>query len=94
MEALSKRVQQVEEDVSVLKTQMDAFREDIVALRTHLRQIDERTFRGERLMMELQIEQRRASRLLEAVAEKLNVPPIPTPTPTPAPLVLTTEPKK
>lgn len=90
--ALSKRVQQVEVDVSALKSQMDIFREDMTSLRTHLRQIDERTVRGERLLMEMQIEQRRASRVLEAVADRLGVPPLSTPTP--IPFVLATEPKE
>ena len=81
--ALSKRVQQVEGDVSSLRSEVTAFKEDMTVLRTQIRQIDERTLRGERLMMEMQIEQRHMARVLDAVAAKLEIPPVLAPTPIP-----------
>lgn len=74
--ALSQRLQQVEGDVRVLK-------QDHAILRDHIRQIDERTLRGERLMMEMQMEQRHMARTLDAIAQKLDIQPLATLTPLP-----------
>jgi SMC interacting uncharacterized protein involved in chromosome segregation len=80
---LQSRVEQVEGDVRALKYEVDTVRQDLTALTISMRQIDERTIRGEKLLMEMQGEQRRTNRLLEGIAAKLEVPPTFAPTPVP-----------
>lgn len=52
---------------------MDDLGEDLSALRTTVKHVDERTLRGEAVMLSMQLSQRRVERVLDAVAEKLQV---------------------
>lgn len=52
---------------------MNDLGEDLSALRTTVKHVDERTLRGEGVMMSMQVEQHRMSRVLDLVAEKLEV---------------------
>jgi hypothetical protein len=62
------RLRKAEAQVSALEARLGE-------LQTHLQHLDERARRGERLMMEMQLEQRHMAKVLQAVAAKLDVPP-------------------
>lgn len=80
---LAFRVGQLESDMVEMKSKMGALGEDLSALKTTIRQVDERSVRGEKVMMSMQgevhkmaKEQHRASQVLDLVAQKLAIPPI------------------
>ena len=52
---------------------MDSLREDVSALRTTVKRVDERSQRGEKLMLEMQGEQRKMSNVLDRIAVALSV---------------------
>ena len=52
---------------------MTGFGEDLSALRTFMKHVDDRTLRGEKLMNAIQMDQRHTSRVVDAIAEKLQV---------------------
>ena len=61
---------------------MGTLAEEVAGLNTVVKQVDARTLRGERLMTEMQGEQRRASRMIDAIARKWDIavePPVPAP---------------
>jgi hypothetical protein len=66
-------VLQLELDMHSMRTKMDDLGDDLLALRTTVKQVDERTLRGEAVMLSMQLSQRRVERVLDAVAEKLQV---------------------
>lgn len=70
---LEARVLQLELDMHSMRTKMDDLGEDLSALRTTVKHVDERTLRGEAVMLSMQLSQRRVERVLDAVAEKLQV---------------------
>lgn len=74
MDGLESRVSTLERDVNMLKNSMSALSEEMTALRFTVKQMDERTLRGERLMMDIQGEQHRMSRTIDRIANTLNVP--------------------
>lgn len=53
---------------------MGALSEEMSALRFVVKQVDERTLRGERLMLDMQGEQRKMSSTIDRIAEVLHVP--------------------
>lgn len=53
---------------------MGALSEEMAALRFTVKQVDERTLRGERVMLEMQGEQRKMSGTIDRIAQALNVP--------------------
>ena len=61
--------------MSVLKNSMSALSEEMAALRYTVRQMDERTMRGEQVLLEMQGQQTKMSRAVERIAEVLNVKP-------------------
>lgn len=70
-----------------MRAKMDDLGDDLSALRTTVKHVDERTLRGEGVMMSMQGEQRRMSKVLDLVAEKLNVVPLAQLTPASEPTV-------
>lgn len=73
LDGLELRVTTLERDVSVLKNSMSALSEEMSALRFAVRQMDERTLRGERVLLEMQGEQSKMRRVVERIADALNV---------------------
>lgn len=71
--ALDRRVRALEEDFSEMRGDMTSLTEVVMALRTDIKQGDERGRRVEHLQMEMQGEQRKQSLALERIADKLNV---------------------
>lgn len=74
LDGLESRVSTLERDVSMLKNSMSALSEEMSALKFAVKQVDERTLRGERLMLDMQGEQHRMSRTIDRIAQTLNVP--------------------
>ncbi len=68
LKELENRLSQVERDSLAMRSEMSTLKEDVAALRTTVKQVDERTIRGEKLMLEMQGEQRKTFKLLETVA--------------------------
>jgi hypothetical protein len=78
--ALERRVERLELDMHDVRSKMKDFGEDLSALRVSVKHIDERGLKGERVLMSVQQENRHTARLVEAIAEKLQVtvaPPVP-----------------
>lgn len=71
---LQRRVATLEDDFREMRSGMNKLSEEMAELRTSLRHVDERTVRGEKLMLEMQGEQRRMSRAVDRIAEALHVP--------------------
>jgi hypothetical protein len=71
---LAKRVEVLERDYHGLKASMSTISGEMSSLRAAVHQVDARSIRGEQLMMWLQRDQRRLTRVLEAVAGALKVP--------------------
>lgn len=63
----------MEADFAAMRGDMNNLSEDVSALRTTVKRVDERTLRGETRMLEMQVEQRRMSRVLDRIATSLNV---------------------
>lgn len=61
-----------------VRSKMKDFGEDLSALRVTVKHIDERGLKGERVLMSVQQEGRHTARLVEAIAEKLQVTVTPT----------------
>ena len=77
---LVKRVTQLEKDMLDVRGRMGRLGEDLSALRISVKQLDERTLRGERLMMDMQLDQRlmakeqtHMARTVERIATALHV---------------------
>lgn len=73
LDGLASRVSTLERDVHALKASMGALNEEMSALRFTVKQMDERTIRGERVMLDVQGEQRRMSKTIDRIAATLNV---------------------
>lgn len=75
--SLASRVAKLEEDMHEMRSKMAGFGEDLAALKTAVKHVDERTLRGEKLMMSMQMESRHTSKVVDAIAAKLqvNLPP-------------------
>ena len=72
---LRARVEALETDFNVLKADMDNLSDELGSLRTTVKQVDDRTLRGEKLMLEMQGEQLKISRTIDRIALHLNVTP-------------------
>lgn len=70
---LQKRVHSLEVDVRTMNDRMDTLSHELVALKVVVKQVDERTIRGEHLMLEMQGEQRKISKTLDRIAAHLHV---------------------
>jgi hypothetical protein len=70
---LASRVSALEADVVLLRGSMVAIATDVQSLKLTVHQMDERTVRGEKLMLMVQLEQRRIARTIDAIADKLEV---------------------
>ena len=68
---LATRVAVLEHDVHALKLGVNHLRDEMVAVRLAVKQIDERGVRGERLLLEMQGEQLRTNKALEQTAQTL-----------------------
>lgn len=66
--ALQGRVESLERDSQDMRTDMGKLSEELGALRVTVKQVDERTLRGEKLMMDMQLEQRKQSKVLDRIA--------------------------
>lgn len=73
---LEARVKKLEEDMHEMRAKMTDFGDDLAALRTTVKHVDERTLRGERVMLSMQVEQHRMSKNIDLIAEKLQVQPV------------------
>lgn len=76
IEGLERRVTALEHDVHSLRTGMHSLSQEMSALKHAVKQVDERAMRGERLMMEMQVEQLRMAKTLDRIAHALQVPPL------------------
>jgi uncharacterized protein (DUF3084 family) len=72
---LKRRVQTLEEDSSEMKADMDTLKTELGALRVSVQQVDLRSITGEKLMMSMQLEQRRQAKLLERIAVAVHAEP-------------------
>lgn len=72
--ALQLRVVALEKDFTNIRGDMHHLSEEVTALRVTVRHVDERSLRGEKLMLEMQGEQRKMSKLLNKIADALKVP--------------------
>lgn len=71
------RVEALERDSKQMRNEMGKLTEELGALRVTVHQVDERTRRGEKLLMHMQGEQRQMSKTLDRIADHLHVPPPP-----------------
>lgn len=71
---LQRRVATLEDDFREMRTGMSKLSEELGELRATVRHVDERTMRGEKLMLEMQVEQRRMARSVERIVEALHIP--------------------
>lgn len=69
---LAARVTELEDDFVSLKADMANLGSDVAALRVAVRQVDERTIRGEHLMLAIQGDQVRAFKVLERIEARLS----------------------
>lgn len=78
--ALQRRVATLETDFHSLRTDMGSLSDEVAGLKTVVSKVDSRTLRGEKMMMEMQGEQRRASKMIDRIAEHWKIelePPVP-----------------
>lgn len=68
---LEQRVTVLEHDVHALRTGMTRLTEEMTMLKVAVKQVDERTIRGERLMLEMQGEQSKMVKALDRIAATL-----------------------
>lgn len=71
LSTLEGRVTALEHDVHALRNGMTHLTEEVVLLKAAVKQVDERTLRGERLLMEMQGEQLRMAKTLDRIAVML-----------------------
>ena len=74
LKILEGRVLALEHDTQEMRDNMERLSEDVQLLHATIKQMDERTIRGERLMMEMQGEQRQQSKVLSEIAAHLLPP--------------------
>jgi len=72
---LRQRVEALETDFHALRTDMGNLSDELGSLRMTVKQVDDRTLRGEKLMLEMQGEQLKISRTLDRIALHLHVAP-------------------
>lgn len=63
--------------MQTVKGDMGALSDEMFALKTVVTQVDKRTLRGEKLMLEMQGEQLRAGRTIDRIAQRLELAPEP-----------------
>jgi hypothetical protein len=61
-------------DFTAMRGDMSNLSEEVAALRFTVKQVDERSQRGEKLMLDMQGEQRKMSRVVDRIAAVLKVP--------------------
>jgi septal ring factor EnvC (AmiA/AmiB activator) len=71
---LQRRVATLEDDFREMRHGMSKLSEELGELRATVRHVDERTMRGEKLMLEMQVEQRRMARSVERIVDALHIP--------------------
>ncbi len=71
LKILEDRVLALEHDTQEMRDNMERLSEDVQLLHATIKQMDERTIRGERLMMEMQGEQRQQSKVLAEISAHL-----------------------
>lgn len=71
LDGLEHRVTVLEHDVHALRTGMSRLTEEVTLLKVAVKQVDERTTRGERLLLEMQGEQLKMSKTLDRIASTL-----------------------
>ena len=71
--ALQKRVSVLERDLDSVKQNVGSLADAVAGLQSTVKQVDDRSQRGERLMNEMQLEQRRAGRMIDAIARKWDI---------------------
>jgi len=72
---LLQRVTALEKDFASLRSNMTNLSEEVSTLSATIKHVDERTQRGEKLLMDMQISQRRTSRVVDRIAVFLKVGP-------------------
>lgn len=76
---LQKRVSVLEQDFHTMKTDVGHLTEELAVVKISMKHIDERTRRGEVVLLEMQGEQRKISRSLDRLLGAQGLPPEPTP---------------
>ncbi len=80
LSALATRVQALENDFSAMRGDMTSLSDDVAGLKKVVKQVDERTLRGEKLMLDMQGEQRRTAKMIDRIAQHFSLtvePPVP-----------------
>lgn len=80
LDALASRVKALENDFSAMRGDMTNLSDDVAGLKKVVKQVDERTLRGEKLALEMQGEQRRTAKMIDRIAAHWNLtvePPVP-----------------
>lgn len=74
LSGLEARVSTLERDVHMLRVSMGSLNEEMTALRYAVAQVDERTARGEQVMLNVHEAQQKMTRTVERIAKALRVP--------------------
>lgn len=70
---LQKKVADLEKGFSTLRSDMTLFSSELAGLKAAVKQVDERSLRGEKLMSWIQVDQIRSSKTIDKIAAKLEL---------------------
>lgn len=75
--SLKHRVAALEKDFHSLRSDMGLLSDEVASLKVVVKQVDARTLRGEKLMLDMQGEQMRVSRTVDRIAQHFSLAPEP-----------------